>query len=100
MLLSANVNSPALGIYRLSMKSGSDNFRKSAILDVMDKVRFQKFVYEPSLPEDVKAINECVVIRSLQEFKKKCAVIITNRYDSELDDVKDKVYTRDIFRRD
>ena len=97
MLLSANVNSPALGVYRLSMKSGSDNFRKSAILDVMDKVRFQKFVYEPSLPEDVKAINECVVIRSLQEFKKKCAVIITNRYDSELDDVKDKVYTRDIF---
>lgn len=97
MLLSANVNSPALGIYRLSMKSGSDNFRKSAILDVIDKVRFQKFVYEPSLPPDVKTINECTVIRSLQEFKKKCAVIITNRYNSELDDVKDKVYTRDIF---
>lgn len=97
MLLSANVNSPALGVYRLSMKSGSDNFRKSAILDVMDKVRFQKFIYEPSLPEDVKGVNECAVVRSLQEFKKKCAVIITNRYDSELDDVKDKVYTRDIF---
>lgn len=96
-LLAANANSPALGVYRLSMKSGSDNFRKAAILDIMDKVRFQTFIYEPTLPPDVKAVNDRIVIRSLEEFKKKCAVIITNRYDHELDDVKEKVYTRDIF---
>ena len=96
-LLAVNTKNPVLGIYRLSMKSGSDNYRKSAILDVMDGVRFQAFVYEPTLPEEIKAINERQVIRSLDDFKKKCDVIITNRYDSELDDVKDKVYTRDIF---
>ena len=96
-LLAANVNSPALGVYRLSMKSGSDNYRKSAILDVMDGVRFKTFVYEPTLPKEIKTINERQVIRSLDDFKKKCAVIITNRYDSELDDVKEKVYTRDVF---
>ena len=96
-LLAANVNSPVLGVYRLSMKSGSDNYRKSAILDIMDGVRFQAFVYEPTLPKEIKTINERQVIRSLGDFKKKCAVIITNRYDSELDDVKEKVYTRDIF---
>lgn len=102
MLLSANVNSPALGVYRLSMKSGSDNFRKSAILDVMDKVRFKKFIYEPTINDKetkimASSILGCEIVNDLQEFKKKCAVIITNRYDPELDDVKDKVYTRDIF---
>ena len=102
LLLSANVNSPALGVYRLSMKSGSDNFRKSAILDVMDKVRFKKFIYEPTINDKetkimASSILGCEIVNDLQEFKKKCAVIITNRYDSELDDVKDKVYTRDIF---
>lgn len=96
-LLAANTKNPVLGVYRLSMKSGSDNYRKSAILDVMDGVRFQAFVYEPTLPEGIKAINERQVIRSLDDFKKKCDVIITNRYESELDDVKEKVYTRDVF---
>lgn len=101
-LLSANVNSPALGVYRLSMKSGSDNFRQSAILDVMDRVRFKKFIYEPTINDKetkimASSILGCEIVNDLQEFKKKCAVIITNRYDSELDDVKDKVYTRDIF---
>ncbi len=102
MLLSVNVNSPALGVYRLSMKSGSDNFRKSAILDVMDKVRFKKFIYEPTINDKetkimASSILGCEIVNDLQEFKKKCDVIITNRYNHELDDVKDKVYTRDIF---
>ena len=102
LLLSANVNSPALGVYRLSMKSGSDNFRKSAILDIMDMVRFKKFIYEPTINDKetkimASSILGCEIVNDLQEFKKKCDVIITNRYDSELDDVKEKVYTRDIF---
>ena len=102
LLLSANVNSPVLGVYRLSMKSGSDNFRKSAILDIMDRVRFKKFIYEPTINDKetkimASSILGCEIVNDLQEFKKKCAVIITNRYDSELDDVKEKVYTRDIF---
>lgn len=89
---------PIVGVYRLAMKSGSDNFRKSAILDVIElliKRQCTVRIYEPTIKED--EFNGCKVIKSIEEFKNNCSVIITNRYDSELDDVKDKVYTRDIF---
>jgi UDPglucose 6-dehydrogenase len=90
-----------VGIYKLAMKSGSDNNRQSAILDIIKKLTKRVYqilvvVYDPSAP---KIENEGAVISedSLDKFKEECDIIITNRYDPELDDVKDKVYTRDIF---
>lgn len=87
-----------VGIYRLSMKSGSDNFRQSAILDVIDFMKYFNLsvcIYEPEIKEN--EFNGCEVVKDLPEFKKKSNVIVTNRYSEELDDVKEKVYTRDIF---
>lgn len=88
---------PTVGIYRLTMKSGSDNFRQSAILDVIEMMKNQCTVsiYEPTIKEN--EFNGCKVMKDLQEFKEKNCLIIANRYNKELDDVKDKVYTRDIF---
>ena len=88
---------PIVGVYKLAMKSGSDNFRKSAILDVIEllKKHCTVKIYEPTIEEN--EFNDCEVIKSLEEFKDKCDVIVTNRYSKELDDVKEKVYTRDIF---
>ena len=90
-----------VGIYKLAMKSGSDNSRQSAILDVIKKLTESVYqilivVYDPANP---KIENGGVVISedNLEKFKEECDIIITNRYDPELDDVKDKVYTRDIF---
>lgn len=90
-----------VGIYKLAMKSGSDNSRKSAILDIIKKLTKSVYqilivVYDPASP---KIEDGGVVISedNLDKFKEECDIIITNRYDSELDDVKDKVYTRDIF---
>ena len=90
-----------VGIYKLAMKSGSDNSRQSAILDIIKKLTKSVYqilivIYDPSIP---KILNGGVVISedNLDKFKEECDIIITNRYDSELDDVKDKVYTRDIF---
>ena len=88
----------SVGIYRLAMKSGSDNFRKSAIIDVINLLKErgrQVLIYEPTI--EGNEFNGCEVVEDLDEFKEKSHTIITNRYDSELDDVKDKVYTRDIF---
>ena len=90
-----------IGVYRLTMKSNSDNFRKSAILGVMK--RFEKLdknvvIYEPTLKEDVLYGHK--VIRDLDEFKKMSTVVVANRLEEELKDIKDKVYTRDIFSRD
>lgn len=90
-----------IGVYRLTMKSNSDNFRKSAILGVMK--RFEKLdknvvIYEPTLREDVLYGHK--VIRDLDEFKKMSTVVVANRLEDELKDIKDKVYTRDIFSRD
>lgn len=91
------VDKPSVGIYRLAMKSGSDNFRKSAILDVIEllKTHCTVKIYEPEIKDG--EFNACEVIKDLTTFKEECDIIITNRYDKKLDDVKDKVYTRDIF---
>lgn len=94
-------NPETVGVYRLTMKSGSDNFRASAIQEIIDRLKLEGvdvIIYEPTLKAE--QFNNCKVINNFEELSKKSDVILANRLEEELKVVKDKVYTRDLYSRD
>ena len=94
-------NPDVVGIYRLTMKSESDNFRSSAIQGIIRRLKdedVEVVIYEPTLKADT--FDDCRVIKDFKEFANESDVIIANRFESTLDPVKDKIYTRDLFFRD
>ena len=94
-------NPETVGVYRLTMKSGSDNFRASAIQEIIDRLKLESvdvIIYEPTLKAE--QFNDCKVINNFEEFSDKSDVILANRLEEELKSVKDKVYTRDLYSRD
>ena len=100
-LVYSGIEAPVVGVHRLTMKSGSDNFRASSVQGIMRRVRARGVpvvVYEPTL--DAPDFFGAEVIRDLGEVKSRCDLSIANRWDDELADVAAKVYTRDLFRRD
>ena len=94
-------NPEVVGIYRLTMKKNSDNFRASAIQEIIERLKdegVEIIIYEPTLKDNI--FNECKVINDFDDFANKSDIILANRLDSTLQEAKDKVYTRDLYSRD
>ena len=99
MLMRKNIET--VGVYRLTMKKDSDNFRASAIQEIIDRLKDEGvdiIIYEPTLKDD--KFNDCKIVNDFKEFSSNADVILANRMEAELKDVKDKVYTRDLYSRD